>query len=49
MKYKIIWFNSKAQRVEEKIFEGETAFEDAINWGRSTLTNFSTDLIQSFN
>jgi hypothetical protein len=44
--FKITWFNNKAQKVEDKIFEGETAFEDAIKWGKETLENFQPELIQ---
>jgi hypothetical protein len=48
-RYKIQWFNSKAkpQRTEDKVFVGENAYEDAVTWGRKTLENFNTDLINS--
>lgn len=41
----ILWFNSSAQKVETKIFEGLYAFEDAIAWGRKTLENFNVDMV----
>lgn len=43
--YKITWFDSKKQRVSEKIFTGGNAYEKAVKWGKKTLTNFNHDLI----
>jgi len=47
-RYKITYFENVSQSIKEKVFEGLTAFEDAIKWGKETLTNFSIDLIHSF-
>lgn len=48
-KYQIRWFDSKNQRIKDQIFEGPDAYEKAIKWGKKTLVNFNTDLINSIN
>ena len=47
--YKITWFCNKTQKVTDKIFKGKNAFDNAVKWGKKTLTNFNTDLIQPIN
>lgn len=42
----ILWFNSKMQRVETKIWEGENAYKEAIKWAKENLENYQADIIQ---
>ena len=44
MSYKITWFCNATQKVTDKIF---TDFYEAVEWGKKTLENFNTDLIQT--
>lgn len=40
MNYKITWFNSKAQRVEDKEF---TTWDEAYEWAKENLENYYQD------
>lgn len=45
-RFKITWFCNASQKIEIREFKGKNAFQNAIKWGRKTLTNFSVEMIQ---
>ena len=46
-KYYIEYLNaSKNYQKDIVYFEGENAYEDALNWGKANLDNFNLDMIK---
>lgn len=44
--YEIKYFDTKKQRVIDKIFTGENSFDAAIKWAKKNLANYNTDQIR---
>ena len=44
--YYIEWFNTTNGKTCKNNFTGQTAFEDALSWGKKNLENFNLEMVR---